>query len=1112
MSRLVLLALLLDAALTAGAHAAVPVGVVVEEVGPRSAALAAGLSANDVLLEWESVPAAPGAVPRHGPLRSPFDLLLVEDEEGPRGRVVFRGERAGLSLAATLAPGKWLLSARPRLAGAALAAYEKGLAELKARNLDGLSSAWADAERLARDEGSSAAATWLAFRRGEVLCGRGRQEEGNASLGKALESSRAAGDAAAEVQILLSSARFLVLRSDFDPAARLYGEAVALAEKSWGESLVLARAVNSSAEVPYRRDDLDAAEPLRRRALEIRARLAPGSLEHAGSLANMGLLREDRGELAEAQAFHTEALAIQDRLAPESLDVAMTLNNLGNVASARGLLDQAEAYFRRSLALKELHVPGSMSTANTLNNLGNVLRRRSRYAEAEEFLRRNLEIRERLAPGSLGMAQALTNLGILAEERGDLVEARTLYEKGLALREKLAPGSLELASTLRVVGDLLVNEGNPRKAEELYRRAFEITSAKAPKSGSHAESVFDLGFGAMALGRRDEARRLLEQALELRRAVAGDDSAAGTSLYYLAKMAREDGDIERAAALQGRALEVRRARQPGTRWLVESLHEMGRIERARGNPWAARGCYLEALEALDAQVRTLGGGDETKSRFRGYFSEISSEAVDLLFELKRPDEAFGVLERSRARAFLALLAGRDLDFGAEVPAPLEERRRLLAADEARTRAALASSGAGTAGEETEKRLRARLGEIRIEQETLRAETRTAAPRVAALRDPSPLDAAGARVTLDEGTLLLSYSVGEKRTVLFALSRGEALAAWSLPAGRADLARDVDALRRLVLRRRAGPSETSPVTERSRALHDLLLGPVASRLASVRRLAVVPDGPLHLLPFALLSDAGGEPLVARVPLSLAPSATALAELARLRRGSAGTAPAVAAFGDPVYPRPGTPLPADAGVRSLLGRGGLAPLPATRREVESLAAAIGPTVRSYLGADATEERALASARDARVLHFACHALLDERNPLDSALALSIPDAPGPGGANGLLQAWEVLEGMRLDADLVILSACETALGEEQGGEGIAGLSRAFQWAGARSVLASLWTVPDESTADLMKVFYSALSRGAPRDDALREAQRTLLARGGDAAHPYFWAAFELLGDPR
>jgi CHAT domain-containing protein len=222
--------------------------------------------------------------------------------------------------------------------------------------------------------------------------------------------------------------------------------------------------------------------------------------------------------------------------------------------------------------------------------------------------------------------------------------------------------------------------------------------------------------------------------------------------------------------------------------------------------------------------------------------------------------------------------------------------------------------------------------------------------------------------------------------------------------------------------------------------------------------------------------------------------------------------VAAFGDPVYPLPGAPLPADASVRSLLGRGGLAPLPATRREVESLAAAIGPTVRPYLGAEATEERAFASAREARVLHFACHALLDERNPLDSALALSIPGAPGPGSANGLLQAWEVLEGMRLAADLVVLSACETALGEEQGGEGIAGLSRAFQWAGARSVLASLWTVPDESTADLMKVFYSAVSRGAPRDDALREAQRSLLARGGDAAHPYFWAAFELLGDPR
>jgi len=1104
-------ALLLGFALIPAADAAaVPPGVVVEETGRPSASRAAGLSPGDVLLEWERVPSETGAPAARRRLRTPFDLLLVEDEDGPRGSVILRGERDGAPLAATIAPGRWLLSTRPRLSGAVRAAYERGLSELDARRLDGVSAAWEEAEELARAEGSTDAATWLAFRRGEVLCSRGRHDDGQAAFARAVEAARSAKDAAAELQTLLFSARYFVLRSRFDDAARLYEEAVALAGRTWGDSLALARAVNASAEVPDRRGDIAAAEPLRRRALEIRVRLAPGSLEHAGSLANLGLLRSDVGDLAEAQRLHGEALAIQERLAPESLDVAMTLNNLGNVASSRGLLDRAESFFRRSLALKETHSPSSLSLTNTMNNLGNVLRRRGRYAESEEVQRRGLEIRERLAPGSLAVAQALTNLAIVAEERGDLSGARTLYERGLALKEKLAPGSLEVAATLRGLGDVLLSERDHARAGELYRRARAITSARAPKSGSHVESVFSLGLASLHAGRRAEARVHFEESLALRRDLAGDDASTATILFQLARMAREDGDLERALSLQRRALDVRRSRQPGSRWEVESLHEMGRIERARGNPAAARAHYLAALEALDAQVRTLGGGEEAKSRFRGYFSELSSEAIELLLDQERPEEAFDVLERSRARAFLSLLGQRDLDFGTEVPAALEERRRLLTGDEGRVRADLARLAPDAAGSEAE-RLRGRLEEIRRAREALGAELKAASPRVAGLRDPAPLGARAARLSLPEGTLLLSYSVGEKASVLFALSREAGLTTHRIPAGRPQLARDVEQLRRHVLRRRSGPADPAAVFERARVLHALLLAPVAGRLSAARRLAVVPDGPLHVLPFGLLVDEERVPLVSRVALSVAPSATALAELGRPRRPAGSSAPVVAAFGDPLYPPAGTPSPADAAVRTLLGRGSLAPLPATRREVESLSAVLGPAVRPYLGAAATEERALEAGREARILHFACHALLDDRNPLESALALSIPEAPASSRANGLLQAWEVLEQMRLDADLVALSACETALGEEQGGEGIAGLSRAFQWAGARSVLATLWTVPDESTADLMKAFYSALARDVPRDEALREAQRAILARGSDAAHPYFWAAFELLGAP-
>jgi CHAT domain-containing protein len=150
-----------------------------------------------------------------------------------------------------------------------------------------------------------------------------------------------------------------------------------------------------------------------------------------------------------------------------------------------------------------------------------------------------------------------------------------------------------------------------------------------------------------------------------------------------------------------------------------------------------------------------------------------------------------------------------------------------------------------------------------------------------------------------------------------------------------------------------------------------------------------------------------------------------------------------------------------------------------------------------------------KDARIVHFATHGYVDDRSPFDSGLVLSIPEELTPGRDNGLLQVWEIFESVRLDADLVVLSACETGIGEIRGGEGIIGLTRAFQYAGARSVLASLWRVEDRATAELMSRFYRGLLvEGLPVAAALRQAQ---LAVGADRRwrSPYYWSGFVLQG---
>src|SRR6185436_4949624 len=169
-----------------------------------------------------------------------------------------------------------------------------------------------------------------------------------------------------------------------------------------------------------------------------------------------------------------------------------------------------------------------------------------------------------------------------------------------------------------------------------------------------------------------------------------------------------------------------------------------------------------------------------------------------------------------------------------------------------------------------------------------------------------------------------------------------------------------------------------------------------------------------------------------------------------------------------------------------------------------AGLFPQARTYLGRDATEERVKSLGPETRLVHFACHGLLDERFPLNSALALSIPEHPEAGRDNGLLQAWEIFENVRLDADLVTLSACDTGLGKEMGGEGLVGLVRAFQFAGARSVVASLWSVADVSTAMLMERFYTYLRQGKTKDEALRAAQLDLIrSKKSELSHPYHWA---------
>lgn len=419
------------------------------------------------------------------------------------------------------------------------------------------------------------------------------------------------------------------------------------------------------------------------------------------------------------------------------------------------------------------------------------------------------------------------------------------------------------------------------------------------------------------------------------------------------------------------------------------------------------------------------------------------------------------------------------------------------------------------GSEKLEDLQGRLRDLRLEQAKIQERIQRSSPRLSSFAHPTPIDLAAARSTLDPGTVLLTYAVGESRSFLFVIQAegtpGPGLSFYPLPVGRDSLTREVEAFRNLL----AQPDTLLPaLKQRARHLYDLLVRPAKRVIAKADRWVISPDGPLHSLPFAALAS-GNHYLVESKPVHIVASASVYKELKEKRPEPSTATVALLAVGDPAYPaglEKQDETYGDPQVQTALRRGfRLGALPATRSEVQAISS-LFPGTQVLLGSDATEEAIKSLAPKARRLHFACHGLLDERFPLNSALALSIPSKPEEGRDNGLLQAWEIFEELRLDADLVTLSACDSGLGKEIGGEGLVGLARAFQFAGARSVLASLWSISDSSTADLMKRFYGYLRNGKTKDEALRAAQMDQLRGKSGSAHPFYWAAFQLTGDWR
>ena len=940
-----------------------------------------------------------------------------------------------------------------------------------------------------------------------------------------------------------------VARQRGDPAksVQYHRQALSIRNELSPDSLDVAQSLNNLGTVAFDRGDLGKAEEQYRKALAIRQRLAPGSLDVAASLNNVGIVAIGRGDLAKAEEYQRQALAIREKLAPGSLEVAAGLDNLGIVAWDRGDLAKAEEYQRQALAIREKLAPGSLGVATSLNNLGIVAWQHRDLAKAEDYQRQALAIKQRLAPGSLDVGTSFNNLGVISWHRGDLTKAEDYLLQALAIRQKLAPSSLDVALTLGNLALVALERGDLPKAEELASQAQAICQKLAPGGLDAATALNNLGLIARERGDLSKAEDYYQQAWDIREKLAPGSVDLAWNLNRLGAVVRERGDLEKAEQYYRRALAIWEKLAPRSANEAESLAGLAKVMRQRGQLNLAGQFYEQALNALEGQTSRLGGTEEVRAGFRGKYESYYQDYVSLLIAQERTDLAFQILERSRAQTLLEMLADAHIEInrGAD-PIMLAKGRSLRQNIAGKTDRRIRLLGIQHTEEQIAE-VDKDISELRDQYRVVEANIRSASPDYAALTQPEPLTTEQIKALLDKDTILLEYALGEERSYVFAVTP-DSVVGRELP-GRAEIERTARSTYESLTARNhriTGETTSQHQARLARAERDYpflagglsktILGPVASEIQG-KRLIIVSDGALQYIPFAALPAPGANPQPS-TPLMLQheivnlPSASILAVLRRQEKERPSPAKAIALLADPVFSvhdgrvTPGAAqrtsgrrsalteetLPLDDQLtRSVRDVGlDLSRLPFTRREAEAIFALVPPH-QVMKALDFTASRSTATGPDLsqyRIVHLATHGLLDSRQPELSGLVLSLVDKQGK-SQSGFL-ALEDIYNLNLPAQLVVLSACETGLGKEIRGEGLIGLTRGFMYAGASRVMASLWSVNDAATAELMAKFYQGvlLQKLTPAA-ALRNAQRDLWQRTRWKS-PYYWAAFELQGD--
>jgi CHAT domain-containing protein len=783
-----------------------------------------------------------------------------------------------------------------------------------------------------------------------------------------------------------------------------------------------------------------------------------------GAIVAAAAVRIKEGFLPSAVNAHRSLLLAATRMA-DTRGRMLALNLIGQFAGRAGDLTTAEPALLEALrmaeAAKDIDIQISAS-----NNLGIVQRLQGKYDEAIASYRRTLAVAE-AAGRRDSVARSLNNLGVVAQQQGDLRGALEYVMRSMVIKEELGE---EVATTYGNIGNIHHRQRHFSLALDYYERSraeAERTRDRRPMMSA----ISNIGHVHMLEGRYVQARAALNQALAVAES-AGDRGMMSTALHNLASVAKREGKLTEAADVYGRSLDISEASgdKPG---MVESLAGLAEVLILQGRSEQAL-----ATAARSAEVaRSIGQAQE----LWGALTVAGQANVALgrgAAAVQAFEEAIEVIERIRQQ-----VAGGTQDLLRFFGDKSEPYYGLAAVHAASGRMAEAFSAT--------ERARARVLLDLIESSSPSA--------TAPDRDTTIATFAEAATVVPPGTTIAMFMSDVERTQLLLLTRASAQAApalqvFTIPLSRADLTTRVEAFTRQLSRRDLGFGAAG------RALFDALLGQVDPRLRSGERLVIVPDGPLWNLPFQALITPRGRFLIEEQAIGYSHSVTALQRLQERRRSRQGREERLVAIGDPQF---GT---GDARSR----------LPEAAREARAIAAMYGAASQVFLGPEATEAQLRAASPGATVLHVATHGELVPASPMYSFVSLAgTGDGTKAGddrSRDGRLEAREIAN-MTLDADLVVLSACETALGSDGGGEGVVGLSWSLFAAGASAAVVSQWRVDSASTTELMLGFHRALrteGSGGSSAQAMQTAARALIA-SAQYRHPFYWAGFVVIGAP-